>query len=112
MYDGGMGLDSWQMLTVGSLMIFGGAIGIGGAVFEWNWFMNSPKAQHFVERLGRAGTRVFYALLGAALLVVGVLMVAGFIPAEEDTRWQLGGKSGDSDAIRLTDPESRQPSRR
>lgn len=81
-----MGLNSWEMLGVGSLMILGGAFSIGVGVFAWSWSLNLPEAQRIVERFGRAGARVYYALLGAALLVVGVLMVTGIIPAEEDPR--------------------------
>jgi small neutral amino acid transporter SnatA (MarC family) len=56
-----------------------GAFAICGAAFDWEWFMNHRKAQFFVRLFGRNGTRVFYAVLGSALVVLGVLMAAGII---------------------------------
>lgn len=57
----------------------GGAFAICGAVFDWEWFMNHRKAQFFVRLFGRPATRVFYGLLGTALVVLGLLMVMGII---------------------------------
>ena len=56
-----------------------GAFAICGAALDWEWFMNHRKAQFFVRILGRGGTRVFYGLLGAALMVLGVLMAMGIV---------------------------------
>ena len=56
-----------------------GVFAICGAVLDWEWFMNSRKAQLFVRLFGRTRTRVFYGLLGAALVVLGVLMATGII---------------------------------
>ena len=50
-----------------------------GAALDWGWFMNHRKAQFFVRLLGRNGTRVFYGILGTALVVVGVLLAMGII---------------------------------
>ena len=60
-----------------------GVFAICGAGFDWEWFMNHRKAQFFVRLLGRTGTRVFYGLLGTALVVLGVLMALGFIQESE-----------------------------
>ena len=54
-----------------------GAFAISGAVLDWEWFMNHRKAQLFVSMFGRSGTRVFYGVLGTALVVLGVLMAMG-----------------------------------
>ena len=56
-----------------------GAFAISGAVFDWEWFMNHRKAQFFVRLFGRTGTRIFYGILGAALVVLGVLIATGII---------------------------------
>lgn len=45
-----------------------GAFSLAGAVMNWDWFMLGRKAQFFVKHLGRTGARVFYAVLGAALI--------------------------------------------
>jgi hypothetical protein len=49
-----------------------GCFSIAGAVANWNWFMNGPKAAFMVKILGRTGVRSFYALLGAALVAFSV----------------------------------------
>jgi hypothetical protein len=41
--------------------------------------MSHRKAQFFVRLFGRAGARIFYGALGAALVVAGVLMATGVI---------------------------------
>jgi hypothetical protein len=38
---------------------------------DWNWFFAHPRARFFVDILGRGGARLFYAVLGSALLFVG-----------------------------------------
>ncbi len=45
-----------------------GCFSIAGAVFNWNWFMNSRRAAFLVKIMGRNGARVFYILLGTAIL--------------------------------------------
>lgn len=56
-----------------------GVFGICGAAFDWEWFMNHRKARFFVGLFGRSGTRIFYGVLGAALVAMGVLMATGVI---------------------------------
>jgi len=55
-----------------------GCLSIVGAVFNWNWFMNSRRAAFLVKALGRNGARVFYILLGAA--IVGFAIYGHFHP--------------------------------
>jgi hypothetical protein len=54
-----------------------GVFAICGAAFDWEWFMNHPRARLFVTLLGRTGTRVLYGFLGAALVAGGMLMASG-----------------------------------
>lgn len=61
------------------LLVGTGAFGIVGAAMDWNWFMESRKAQLWVRLFGRNGARVFYAILGAAIAVLGVLLALGVI---------------------------------
>jgi hypothetical protein len=54
------------------------ALGLFSAVcaaFDFEWFMNHRKARFFVKILGRMGARIFYVLLGAAILVLGGLIL-------------------------------------
>ena len=52
-----------------------GVFAICGAWFDWDFFMNHRKARVFVRLFGRNGTRLFYGVLGTAILVLGVLLV-------------------------------------
>jgi hypothetical protein len=61
----------------GWLLVAIGVFAVSGAVFQWDFFMNHPKARFFVRLIGLRGTRIFYALLGTALAVMGVLIVLG-----------------------------------
>lgn len=65
-------MNPWALFLVA-----GGLFAICGAAFNWAWFMNNPKARLFI--LGRTGARIFYGLLGAALVVVGMFFVAGIV---------------------------------
>jgi len=67
------------MNWIGMVMIAAGSFAICGAAFDWDFFMNSRKAQFWIMLLGRPGTRIFYGLLGAIVVVVGVLAMLGMI---------------------------------
>ena len=56
-----------------------GAFSLAGAVMDWDFFMNNRKARPFVALLGRQGARVFYGLLGVALIVGGLAMGLGLM---------------------------------
>ncbi len=60
-----------------------GGFAICGAVLDWDWFIDNRKARFFVRLLGRTGTRVFYGLLGAGLVVVGILLALDIIKQAE-----------------------------
>ncbi|MBT3289253.1 MAG: hypothetical protein HN904_25345 [Victivallales bacterium] len=65
------------MNLIPMLLAIAGAFTTAGAVFDWDWFMNSRRAQFLASFFGRKGTRIFYLVLGLFLLVVGLLGVAG-----------------------------------
>jgi hypothetical protein len=67
------------MNPLGLLLIAAGAFSISGAVFDWDWFINSRKAWLFVTLFGRTGARIFYALLGTAIVVLGILVTLGIV---------------------------------
>lgn len=66
-------------MGIGWLIVAGGVFGICGAVFDWEWFMNHRKAQALIRLFGRNGTRIFYVILGIALVVLGILLAMGVI---------------------------------
>lgn len=43
------------------------------AVMDFNWFMNSRKAQRMSKMLGRNGARVFYVIIGIILIILGFI---------------------------------------
>ncbi len=49
-----------------------GCFSIAGGIFNWNWYMNSRRAAFLVKIMGRNGARVFYILLGAAILAFAI----------------------------------------
>lgn len=67
---------------MGWFFMAAGLFAIGGAWFDWDWFMNSRRAWIFVKLFGRNGARVFYGLLGTTIVVLGVLLVAGVLQSK------------------------------
>lgn len=64
---------------MGWVLIVAGLFSIGGAALNIDLFMESRKAQLFVNLFGHNGARVFYILFGVAFVVVGALMLMGII---------------------------------
>ena len=58
------------------LFIALGLFSLVAALWNIDWYFQTDGARMFVRRMGRNGARVFYALLGLALVACGV---AGFI---------------------------------
>lgn len=63
------------------LVGFAGAFTIAGAALDWNLFMESRKAALWVRLFGRNGARVFYGVLGLALIAVAFVVAAAVPPA-------------------------------
>ena len=61
--------------VMGIVCVVAGVWCIVGAVLALPIFMNHRRAEWVVDVLGRGGARVFYTLLGAALIAVGVFVV-------------------------------------
>jgi hypothetical protein len=53
-----------------------GAFALGVGLFDWSWYMESPRAQFLVDRLGRRGTRVLLIVFGVAELAAGITLLA------------------------------------
>jgi len=59
----------------GALFLVGGVLSIVGGLFNWDWFMEHPKAQVFVDKFGLTGARIFYCVLGLVFAGLGYFMV-------------------------------------
>jgi hypothetical protein len=64
---------------IGFLMAAAGLFCALGGVFDWEWFMNNRKALFMTSILSRTGARIFYVLLGLAIMVLGTLVAMGII---------------------------------
>ena len=49
-----------------------GTFSLVAAIFNFDWYFQTSAALTFVKKLGRNGARIFYALLGLALIACGV----------------------------------------
>ena len=58
------------------LFILLGVFSIIASIFNFDWYFETDGAKTFVRWLGRNGARIFYLILGIALIACGVL---GFI---------------------------------
>jgi hypothetical protein len=59
------------MFFCGLAFLAGGVLAIGGAALNLDAFMNSPKAQPFVQAMSRGGARIFYIVLGLVFAAIG-----------------------------------------
>lgn len=60
-------------------MTLGGLSILGGAISDWDWFMEHHKAQFFNKIWGRQGTRIFYGVIGLILTVIGFAASIGLV---------------------------------
>ncbi len=67
------------MNSTGLLIVGAGLFSIAGAVCDWDFFINSRKARLFVSMFGRTGARIFYGVLGFAILILGTLITLGVL---------------------------------
>ncbi|MEM9414597.1 MAG: immunity 17 family protein [Planctomycetota bacterium] len=70
-------MDQAIQMFFGILFAALGVFAVVGAVGNWDWYMNSKKAQRMSQLLTRTGARLFYIVLGAGLAVFGTLIVVG-----------------------------------
>ena len=64
-------MDKMFML-VGLTTLVTGLMSIGAAGLDLEVFFGHPTAQPIVKSLGRLGARIFYAVLGAVFVLIGV----------------------------------------
>ncbi len=60
------------------IIIACGIFSLLGAVNNWDWFFNNYKAQPFVKIIGRTGARIFYGILGAFIIIIGIMGFGAF----------------------------------
>ena len=70
------------MNWLGLLCVAGGIYSLCGSYFNWDLFLNGRKVRFIVSVIGRNRARVFYAVIGLALLVFGILGLTGVIVYE------------------------------
>lgn len=59
----------WGLVLI--LCLVGGFC-ILSSVLNWDWFFNDRKARVIVAIFGRTGARIFYILMGTAIIVGGL----------------------------------------
>lgn len=60
-------------LLMSLFFILAGLFTLSGGLFNWNWFMLSRRARLIVRIFGRGGARVFYVVLGVAIVGLGLV---------------------------------------
>ncbi|WP_099463838.1 immunity 17 family protein [Parabacteroides provencensis] len=55
-----------------ALFIALGIFSIIAAAFNFDWYFQTSGAMTFVRKFGRKGARIFYTILGLALIACGV----------------------------------------
>jgi hypothetical protein len=63
------------MLIYGIVILIAGLFSIVCAAFDFDWFMNNPRASIFVKMFKRNGARVFYIVLGIVLCIMGIVII-------------------------------------
>jgi hypothetical protein len=69
----GKWVDSY---IAGSFCIAVGAFTLGGAIYQWEFFMTNRRAQRLIGVIGIRGARIFYVGFGVLLLCLGLTIVA------------------------------------
>ena len=68
---------------MGWFLVAGGAFTICGAAFGWEWFRKHWNARVFIRQFGESGTRIFFGLIGAAILILGLIIEMRVIEGSE-----------------------------
>ena len=68
-------------LLTAFLIVLVGLFTAAGGLFDWNWFMLSRRARLIVRIFGRGGARIFYMILGAVIVVFGLIAFVAALAA-------------------------------
>ncbi len=66
----------FEKIIMPVLIMLAGLFSAFCALKEYEWFMHHRKAETMAKLIGYTGTRIFYITLGAALFVVGAVLLA------------------------------------
>lgn len=64
-----------ENILPGIILIVAGIFSMIGALANWNFFFNDPKAKPIVSIFGRQGARIFYIIVGAAFSIGGIAFI-------------------------------------
>jgi hypothetical protein len=65
-------------LFMGVVLVSSGLLSVFGGLIGWEWFLAHRKAAPIVALLGRSGARVFYVVIGVAVIVGGAWFLSWF----------------------------------
>jgi hypothetical protein len=71
-------MKSFHDLFVGAVAVLVGCAFLAGAVLQGTWLMTLAKFRLLAESLGETTARRVVALVGAALIVLGILIAGGW----------------------------------
>jgi hypothetical protein len=75
-----------QDVFVGTVSVGVGLSALLSAVFNWDWSYRFWMARWVESRFGRRGARIFYTILGALMVALGVAIALGFGPNKSPER--------------------------
>lgn len=55
-----------------SIFVLVGAVSLLASIFNWEWFFNAQNSQFIVRSLGLNSARIFYAVIGLAMIGAGI----------------------------------------
>ena len=55
-----------------SVFVLLGILSVMASIFNWDWFFTAQNSQFIIKMLGRNKSRIFYAILGLAMIAAGV----------------------------------------
>lgn len=65
-------------IFVGIVAMVLGLVPLGAALLNSDWFYGLRKSQWLARRVGRGRARLFHAVIGIALISLGIALVMGF----------------------------------
>ncbi len=69
---------------LGAVFVVSGLFSLIASIKDWDFFFRGSKARWIVNVIGRNVARMFYGILGFALIIVGVLAFFGRIDLASD----------------------------
>ncbi len=66
-----------EQLFVGAVAFVLGLLALIAAIHNRDWYFRLPKARWIQDRWGRGTARFVYALLGTALIALGIVILFG-----------------------------------